>query len=68
MWEARHAPGSTATPAAVGALWASPERWAYSNADIASAELEGPFERGGAARIKVEISSRLYIDGKVASS
>lgn len=59
MWEPRHALRSTATPAAVWALWANPARWPDWNGDIARAELDGSFERGSTARIEFRRSGTL---------
>ncbi|WP_330296314.1 SRPBCC family protein [Streptomyces sp. NBC_00503] len=46
MWKYEHAIETTATPAAIWALWADVENWGTWNADIEKIELRGPFAAG----------------------
>lgn len=52
MWSAQAEIETPAQAAAVWALWENPVRWQDWNAQITSAELDGPFAVGTIARIR----------------
>jgi uncharacterized protein YndB with AHSA1/START domain len=58
IWEASHTERSSASPAAVWALWSDPERWPDWHPQIESGELEGDFEVGTTARVKLRRGGR----------
>jgi hypothetical protein len=47
MWAAEHSIETGASPDAIWRLWADVPGWPEWNADLARAELEGEFRRGG---------------------
>ena len=59
MFEAAHTERTSASPAAVWALWADPERWPEWNDQLDSAELRGPLEPGSEAAIKYKRGGRM---------
>jgi uncharacterized protein YndB with AHSA1/START domain len=61
IWEASHTERSTATPAAVWALWSDPERWPDWHPQIESGELEGEFAVGTTARVKLRRGGRTQL-------
>ena len=55
MWEAAASIETTASPAAVWALWEDPKRWPEWNKDIASvADFDQPLALGGTARVRLK--------------
>ncbi|MEU3829081.1 SRPBCC family protein [Streptomyces sp. NPDC029080] len=48
MWTYEHSIETDAAPEAIWGLWADVENWGTWNADIASVEIDGPFEAGAA--------------------
>ncbi len=58
VWEVAAESETTATAAAVWALWADPNRWKAWNERIAWAELLGPLAVGTRARIRFKRSPR----------
>lgn len=58
MWETAAETRTDAPPSAVWALWNDAARWRDWNEQIASAELEGPFEQGATARIRFKRNPR----------
>jgi hypothetical protein len=59
VFEASHSERSSATPAAVWALWSAPTRWPDWNEQLESAELEGDLAVGEAARVKFKRGGRM---------
>ena len=62
MFEASHSERSSASPAAVWALWSDPARWPDWHPQIESAELEGEFAVGGTARVKLRRGGRMQLE------
>ena len=59
MFEAAHSERSSATPAAVWALWADASRWPEWNDQLESGELEGELAVGTAATVKFKRGGRM---------
>ena len=59
MFEAIHTERSSATPAAVWALWEDPDRWPDWNDQLESAELEGGLVAGATAWVKFKRGGRM---------
>ena len=59
MFEATHSERSSASPAAVWALWSDAARWPDWNEQLESAELEGEFSVGETARVKFRRGGRM---------
>ena len=59
MFEASHSERSSASPAAVWALWSDPARWPDWNDQLESAELEGELAVGQTARVKFRRGGRM---------
>lgn len=59
MFEATSTERTSASPAAVWALWADPARWPEWNEQLDSAELGGPLEPGSEATIKYKRGGRM---------
>jgi uncharacterized protein YndB with AHSA1/START domain len=51
MWSSAHSVETSASPEAVWCLWADVPRWPEWNADLARAELDGPFAAGSTIRM-----------------
>jgi hypothetical protein len=59
LFEASHSERSSASPAAIWALWSDASRWPDWNEQLESAELEGEFAVGQTARVKFRRGGRM---------
>ena len=62
IWEATHTDSSSASPAAVWALWSDPGRWPEWNDQVESAELEGELAVGEKLRVKLRRGGRMQFE------
>jgi uncharacterized protein YndB with AHSA1/START domain len=61
VFEASHSEPTTASPAAVWALWKDPRRWPEWNEQLESGELEDGFAVGGRVRVKFRRGGRMQL-------